>query len=157
MNGSELEGGSDEWPLILIKYDQPYQRTTYYLIKMQGNKKGQSVKVDKKQANILKEKVKEFDSIFQEQQAQFQQSLDETYYIVSTKYIEEWREFCHSNEVERPEPQPMNQDLMDQAGGQLRPGLSESQDFEIVNEKIFSILKSEHGFEIKRQAHMLGN
>lgn len=24
MNGSELEGGSDEWLLILIKYDQPY-------------------------------------------------------------------------------------------------------------------------------------
>lgn len=51
----------------------------------------------------------------------------------------------------------MNEDLMDQAGGDLRPDLSESQDFEIVNSIIYDLLKADQGFELKRQAYMVGN
>lgn len=51
----------------------------------------------------------------------------------------------------------MNECLMDQAGSELKPDLSESQDFEIVNENIYNLLKTDRGFEIKRQAYMVGN
>lgn len=51
---------------------------------------------------------------------------------------------------------PLNEDIMDQAGGRLRPGLSESADFEIVNEQIYELLKLGQGFEIKRQSYLVG-
>lgn len=50
----------------------------------------------------------------------------------------------------------MNEDLMD-AGGQLKRNLVEGQDFEIFNEKIYNIIKSDRGFEIKRNAVFVGN
>lgn len=49
----------------------------------------------------------------------------------------------------------MNEDLMD-AGGQLRKGLAESKDFQIVNEKVFSLLKADKGFQLKRSAIFVG-
>ncbi len=39
----------------------------------------------------------------------------------------------------------MNQDLMD-AGGQLRRGLVEKKDFEIVNQTIHDLIKLDKGF-----------
>ena len=40
---------------------------------MQGRKR-QTVKVDKKEAELLKQKAKEFDKMFQEEQGKFQHS-----------------------------------------------------------------------------------
>ena len=44
-------------------------------------------------------------------------------------------------------PVMMNQDLMD-AGGQLKKGLIQGKDFQIVNEKIYNIVKADSGFHL---------
>jgi hypothetical protein len=65
--------------------------------------------------------------------------------LVSTLYIEQWREFCSSSEKERLEPIPMNQDLFDEDGKKLREGLAEGADLEIVNSKIYKLVKMDGG------------
>lgn len=40
----------------------------------------------------------------------------------------------------------MNEELMDQGGGQLKVGLTEKVDFEIVNQKIYNLIKLGTGF-----------
>lgn len=64
---------------------------------MQAESGRNRVKVDKEEARILKDKLAEFDRIYEEEQSKFQNSTEEDYFIVSTKYIEQWREFCGSN------------------------------------------------------------
>lgn len=53
--------------------------------------------------------------MFAEAQANFQSSTFATYYIVSAKFINQWRDFCLSNDITRTEPIPMNIDLIDPA------------------------------------------
>lgn len=48
----------------------------------------------------------------------------------------------------------MNQNLLD-AGGQLRMGLVEGADFEIVSEKIFKAVSYGNGTEMRRRAIMM--
>lgn len=60
-------------------------------------------------------------------QATFQSSKDEVYYIVSTKFVQEWTELCLSTESVRLSPKPMNYDLYEEK--KLKRGLTEKVDF----------------------------
>jgi hypothetical protein len=52
----------------------------------------------------------------------FQSSKDEVYFIVSTKFIQEWTEFCLSTETSRLGPRTMNYDICE--NNQLKRGLT---------------------------------
>lgn len=55
-------------------------------------------------------------------QSQFKHSNDEkVYYIVSTKFISEWKLYCHSTEKMRLQPHVMNGELYEE--GKLKKGL----------------------------------
>lgn len=58
---------------------------------MNGDGAVVKVKVDEENAQELKELYKNFQGKFAEAQANFQNSTFATYYIVSSKFIEQWR------------------------------------------------------------------
>ena len=51
-------------------------------------------KISSEEAQKLKKKADEFNHTFQSEQDKFQSSSDEIYFIVSTQYLEQWREYC---------------------------------------------------------------
>jgi hypothetical protein len=86
----------------------------------------------------------------------FTTSKDEVYYIVSIKFIQEWTEFCLSTETTRLSPRTMNYDIYE--NNQLKRGLTEKADFELVDEKIYNLFKpftDESGLN-KRDAVFIG-
>jgi hypothetical protein len=86
----------------------------------------------------------------------FQSSKDEVYFIVSTKFIQEWAEFCLSTETSRLAPRTMNYDIYE--NNQLKRGLTEKLDFEIVDEIIYNLFRpfsDETGLN-KREAVFIG-
>ncbi len=55
-------------------------------------------------------------------QAHFQTSQDSIYFIVSVRFISEWRDFCLSTDTARSSPRPMNHELYE--NNQLKKGLA---------------------------------
>ena len=49
-------------------------------------------------------------------------------YIVSTDFLNQWREFCQSHDEVRQVPSIMNASLFDPKTKKLRPGLRERED-----------------------------
>ena len=45
-------------------------------------------------------------------QLEFQKSTDKVYYLVSCKFIEQWKNFCRDNASFRIQPEPMNIDIV---------------------------------------------
>lgn len=64
-------------------------------------------------------------------QLEFKFSKDSIYFIVSVKFISEWREFCLSTDTKRLSPHSMNYELYE--NNELKKGLLEKVDFELVN------------------------
>lgn len=54
------------------------------------------------------------------------------------QFLKTWRDFCLSQQQERPLPLTLNEDLLE--GGKLRSGLVEGADFEVVNESVWEAL-----------------
>ncbi len=49
-------------------------------------------------ASELYQNAKQYEKSLQEMQASFQNPKDNVYYVVSTKFIQEWKEFCFSTD-----------------------------------------------------------
>ena len=90
---------------------------------MDDNAQHAKVSVSKEEAIELKEKYTGFEKQFAEAQANFQNSTFATYYLVSKKFLDSWREFCMSGDTDRVPPPPMNIDLIDPATQKLRSEL----------------------------------
>lgn len=80
------------------------------------------------------ENLKKFDALFNAEKANFNFSQDSTYYLISTRFLNCWRDFCTSHSPMRLWPTAVNEDLFEGGMPNLRPGLVEKEDFEIVSE-----------------------
>lgn len=87
------------------------------------------IEVTQEKALQLRQMYDAFEKMFAQAQAQFHNSTFATYYLVSKKFLDQWRQFCLSNDAERTPPPQMNIDLLDPATQKLKEGLTESEDF----------------------------
>lgn len=46
-------------------------------------------------------------------QEEFLESKEKNYYLVSCKFINEWKNFCRDTSNSRQQPEPMNADIVD--------------------------------------------
>lgn len=66
--------------------------------------------------------LREFERLY-EQQPSLQTSEEDTFYLVSVRFIKTWRDFCLNQEEERELPAVMNEDLLESGTKRLRQGL----------------------------------
>ena len=67
-----------------------------------------------------KQLLLKFQKQLQKEQEDFNFSDHSTYYIVSTDFLNTWRDFCHSHEEQRHVPTKMNATLFDSKSNSLR-------------------------------------
>ena len=77
----------------------------------------------------LKNLLTKFQNQLSKEQEHFNVSDHSVYYIVSTDFLNTWRDYCHSHEQNRHIPITMNTSLFDLKTKKLREGLKEKDNF----------------------------
>ena len=80
-------------------------------------------RISSEQDKHYKELLQKFENKFRLEQDEFNFSDHSVYYIVSTDFLNQWREFCQSRDEVRQVPSIMNASLFDPKTKKLRPGL----------------------------------
>ena len=80
-------------------------------------------KISPEEDKRFKMLLEKFQKQLQKEQDDFHLSDLSEYYIVSTDFLNQWRDFCHSHEEVRHEPSKMNASLFDSKTQKLREGL----------------------------------
>lgn len=113
-------------------------------------------KLTPEQDKQYKKLLEKFQKQVEKDQEEFNHSDHTVYYIVSIDFLNQWRDFCHSHEVERHVPSKMNASLFDPKTQKLREGLREKEDFEFLSEEAYQLLKEWHCNELQRTAVKIG-
>ena len=46
-------------------------------------------------------------------QKEFLETFEKNYFLVSSKFINQWKSFCRETNISREQPEPMNVDIVD--------------------------------------------
>jgi len=111
--------------------------------------------VTQAEAAAYENMLREFERLY-DQQPSLTAPHNDTYFLVSVRFINTWRDFCLSQDQERQLPATMNEDLLLPGTRKLRPGLLEKEDFEIVSEEVFAVFGEFRANELRRGVVTLG-
>lgn len=129
---------------------------------------------------FIKTYIQKYKTLCDEFEKDYQNPENLQYYLLSQAFINEWKEYVSYDQLLRGDPplknfgkafpQYFNKDLLDDysANGEelvyrneeerseLKPGLQEGVDFQIINKEMIDFFKAEfHGREIMRRAYIL--